>query len=73
VFHALFVLVILMPLLPGLHPRMASELRGPQPTRELEPPGFMALHYGRWTPVVILFAHIVYGVIVGAFYQLARG
>lgn len=71
VFHALFVLVVLMPLLPGLHPRMASELRGPQPTRELEPPGFMALHYGRWTPILVLFAHIIYGIILGAFYQLA--
>jgi hypothetical protein len=71
VFHSLFVLTVFMPLLPGLHPRMASELRGPQPTRELEPPGFMGLHYGRWTPVVILVAHLVYGIILGAFYRLA--
>jgi hypothetical protein len=31
----------------------------------------MGLHYGQWTPVVILFAHTVYGVIMGAFYRLA--
>jgi uncharacterized membrane protein YagU involved in acid resistance len=31
--HALVVLIALMPILPGLHPRMASEHRGPEPTR----------------------------------------
>jgi uncharacterized membrane protein YagU involved in acid resistance len=39
--HALFVLLVGMPLLPGLHPRMASEQRGPTPTHQLEPPGFL--------------------------------
>lgn len=38
--HGLFVLLTGMPLLPGLHPRMASEQHGPTPTRQLEPPGF---------------------------------
>ncbi len=68
--HGLIVLVALMPLMPGFHPRMASEQQGPEPTRELEPPGFMALNYGRRTPIVALFAHMVYGAILGAFYQL---
>jgi hypothetical protein len=66
--HGLFVLVVVMPLLPGLHPRMASEQRGPTPTRQLEPPGFLALHYGRRTPLVTLVAHVVYGAILGTFY-----
>lgn len=65
------VLVAAMPLLPGLHPRMASEHHGPEPTRALEPPGFMALHYGRRTPVLSLLAHLVYGAILGSFYTLA--
>jgi hypothetical protein len=39
--HALFVWLMVMPLLPGLHPSMASEQRGPEPTRLLEPPGFL--------------------------------
>ena len=69
--HGLAVLVALMPLLPGFHPRMASEQRGPEPTRALEPPGFLALNYGRRTPLVALLAHVVYGVIIGAFYRLA--
>ena len=69
IVHAFFVLIVIMPLLPGLHPRMASEQRGPTPTRLLEPPGFLALHYGRRTPVVIVAAHIVYGTILGALYR----
>jgi uncharacterized membrane protein YagU involved in acid resistance len=65
-FHGIFVLVVLMPLLPNVHPRMATEDYGPSPTRQLEPPGFLALNYGRRTPVVTLLAHVVYGAILGA-------
>jgi hypothetical protein len=71
--HGLAVLVVLMPALPGFHPRMATEQRGPEPTRELEPPGFLALNYGRRTPLLTLLAHLVYGAIIGAFYRLAGG
>jgi uncharacterized membrane protein YagU involved in acid resistance len=68
--HALFVLGAVMPLLPSFHPRMASEQRGPTATRQLEPPGFLALNYGRRTPVSVILSHLVYGAILGAFYQL---
>jgi uncharacterized membrane protein YagU involved in acid resistance len=68
--HGLFVLLAIMPMLPGLHPRMASEQRGPEPTRQLEPPGFLALNYGRRTPLSVIAAHLVYGAILGAFYRL---
>jgi len=68
--HGLFVLLAIMPMLPGLHPRMASEQRGPEPTRQLEPPGFLALNYGRRTPLSVILAHLVYGIILGAFYRL---
>jgi uncharacterized membrane protein YagU involved in acid resistance len=71
--HTLFVLFVVMPLLPGLHPRMASEQRGPEPTRQLEPPGILALNYGRRTPLSMLLAHLVYGTVLGAFYQLEEG
>ena len=67
--HGLFVLTVVMPVLPGLHPRMASEQRGPTPTRLLEPPGFLALNYGRGTPISVLFAHLIYGGVLGAFYS----
>ena len=68
--HGLFVLLAVMPMLPGLHPRMATEQRGPEPTRQLEPPGFLALNYGRRTPLSVIVAHLVYGTIIGAFYRL---
>lgn len=68
VFHGLFILIVLMPALPDLHPRMASKHHGPTPTRQLEPPGFMALNYGRNTPALTLLSHVMYGVLLGAFY-----
>lgn len=71
--HALAVLIAVMPVLPGFHPRMASERRGPEPTRSLEPPGFLALHYGHQTPAIAIGAHLVYGAILGGFYRLAGG
>ena len=69
--HALFVLVAVMPLMPALHLRMASEQHGPTPTRQLEPPGFLALHYGGRTPLSVILAHLIYGGILGTFYRLA--
>lgn len=71
--QGLVVLVTFMPILPTLHPRMADEHRGPEPTRALEPPGFMALNYGRQTPLVTLLGHLVYGGLIGACYELACG
>jgi len=71
--HGLVILLTFMPMLPGLHPRMASEYQGPEPTRNLEPPGFLALNYGRRTPAVALTAHVVYGIILGSFYRLSGG
>ena len=68
--HALFVLVAADTLLSALHPRMASEEQGPTPTRQLEPPGFLALNYGRRTPLAVILPHLVYGGILGAFYRL---
>lgn len=71
IVHALVVLMAVMPILPSVHPRMASEYRGPEPTRQLEPPGFMAIYYGKSTPFITLIAHILYGAVLGAFYRLA--
>ena len=68
VFHGLFILTVVMPMMPDVHPRMASKHHGPTPTRQLEPPGFMALNYGRNTPAITLVAHFLYGVLLGAFY-----
>lgn len=68
--HAVFVLSVGMPVLPGMHPRMASEQQGPTVVRQLEPPGFMAVNYGYNTPISIIVAHIVYGIILGACYSV---
>ena len=69
--HVLFVLTIGMPVIPAVHPRMVSEYFGPTPNRQLQPPGFLALNYGRRTPIVALVSHLLYGAILGAFYRLA--
>jgi uncharacterized membrane protein YagU involved in acid resistance len=68
--QALFVLTVVVSLLPSFHPRMASEQKGPTVTRQLEPPGFLALNYGYQTPVSVLIAHLIYGAILGAFYTM---
>jgi hypothetical protein len=70
VVHGIFVLVVVVTLLPGLHPRMASERHGPTAGNLLEPPGFMALHYGSRTPIAVILSHTVFGAILGAFYHL---
>ena len=68
IVQAVFVLTMLLPVLPALHPRMANEQYGPTVVRQLEPPGFLGLHYGIRTPISVLTAHVVYGAILGAFY-----
>jgi hypothetical protein len=70
-FHGLFLLVVGISVLPSIHPRMSGKHRGPTPTRQLEPPGLLALHYGAMTPAVAMVAHVVYGAILGGFYELA--
>jgi hypothetical protein len=65
VIHGTVALLVLVPLLPGVHPRMASERGAPSRGSVLEPPGLLALNYGRETPVVALLAHLAYGVALG--------
>jgi uncharacterized membrane protein YagU involved in acid resistance len=66
-FHGFAALMAIVPLLPGVHRRMASERSGPRLDAVLEPPGLFALNYGRETPAVTLVAHIIYGALLGAF------
>jgi len=70
IVHAFFVLTVFMAFLPGLHPRMASEQHGPEAQNMLEPPGFLALHYGGRTPLAVILSHAIFGAILGAFYHL---
>jgi hypothetical protein len=71
--HVAFVLTAGMRIIPGLHPRMASEEHGPSVTRQLEPPGFLALNYGVRTPAVTLAAHLMFGGVLGAMYRVSPG
>jgi len=68
--HGLFLLVVVLPVLPYMHPRLATEYDGPTATRRIEPPGFMGLNYGYRTPFTTLLGHACYGMILGAFYPL---
>lgn len=63
--HVAVALTVLLPLLPGIHPRMASHRAGPASTAMLEPPGLLGLNYGVQTPAVAIVAHVVYGAGLG--------
>ncbi len=63
--HGIAALTLIIPLLPGIHPRMASERQGPTGDVVLEPPGPLALNYGRATAAVTLAAHVAYGSLLG--------
>ena len=71
--HGLFLLAVGLPMLPHVHPRMASEHDGPTATRRLEPPGFLGLNYGRRTALITLLGQLVYGAILGAAYAVHIG
>jgi len=68
--HGAFLLVTALPLLPFVHPRMASEYHGATARRQLEPPGFLAMNYGYGTPLTTLLGQTVYGATLGGFLQL---
>lgn len=63
--HVGITLTALVPLLVGIHPRMASERAGPASTAVLEPPGLFGLNYGVQTPAVAIAAHVAFGVALG--------
>jgi hypothetical protein len=67
--HGAFVLTVGLQILTSFHPRMARPFQGPTPTRQLEPPGFLALNYGGGTPLATLVAHLIYGLVLGIFYD----
>ncbi|MFI7427762.1 hypothetical protein ACIBPB_12320 [Micromonospora sp. NPDC049836] len=63
--HVGIALTVLLPLLPGVHPRMASQRAGLGRTAVLEPPGLLGLNYGVQTPTVAVAVHAVYGIVLG--------
>jgi uncharacterized membrane protein YagU involved in acid resistance len=67
--HSAVVLLVVMPLLPALHPRIASLEQGPTGMKLIEPPGPLALHYGPSTPLMVIVAHVIFGMVIGALYH----
>ena len=65
ILHGAVALTVLVPLLPGVHPRMASGRAGPRSTAVLEPPGLLGVNYGIETPAVTFAAHVVFGCALG--------
>lgn len=63
--HGAVALMVLVPLLAGIHPRMATHRAGPASTAVLEPPGLLGLNYGAETPIVAAAAHLAYGTALG--------
>ncbi len=63
--HVAVALTVLVPLLAGVHPRVASTRAGPKSAASLEPPGLLGLNYGVQTPVVAVVAHLAFGVALG--------
>jgi hypothetical protein len=63
--HVGVAVTVLVPLLPGVHPRMASARAGPASISVLEPPGLGGLNYGAETPAVAVIAHLAFGIALG--------
>ncbi|WBB68394.1 hypothetical protein [Micromonospora sp. WMMD812] len=63
--HVGIALTVLLPLLPGVHPRMASPRAGLASAAVLEPPGVFALNYGNQTPAIVAVVHVLYGAVLG--------
>jgi uncharacterized membrane protein YagU involved in acid resistance len=70
--HGILLLACALPLLPYVHPRMASEYHAANAIRQLEPPGFLAMNYGYHTPLSTLIGQVIYGATLGGFLQVER-
>lgn len=68
--HGLLLIAFALPLLPTVHPRMASEYDGATARKQLEPPGFLGLNYGPGTPLATVIAQTIYGATLGGFLEL---
>ncbi len=68
--HAIVLLVTILPLIPYVHPRMASDYDGPARSHRLEPPGFIGSNYGYSTPLTVVVSLCAYGAILGLGVQL---
>jgi len=68
--HGLFLITVVLPMMPYIHPRMATEYDGPTSKRRLEPPGPFGLHYGRLTPTITVIGQTLFGLVLGLAFSL---
>jgi hypothetical protein len=68
---------VMMGMMPKMHPRMGESDDAPDRGHEssdgsllLKPPGVFAKNYGTATPVGIVMAHVIYGLVTGLVYGL---
>lgn len=71
--HALFLVTVFLPLLPYIHPHLATDYDGPSALARLEPPGPFGLNYGFATPLVTILAQSLFGLIFGLGYGASVG
>ena len=69
--HGAFLIAVFLPLLPVVHPRLASGYDGPSALTQIEPPGAFGLNYGGATPATTVAAQCLYGLILGLGYGAA--
>ncbi len=70
--HGVVLLVVVLPLVPYVHPRMANDYDGPTLTQRLEPPGFIGLNYGYRTPLSVITAQAAFGLVLGLCFQMSE-
>jgi hypothetical protein len=70
ILHGALLLLVFLPVMAELHPRMATERTGLTVIKQIEPPGPIGLHYGIHTPLVTMIGQIIYGLVLGAGYHV---
>lgn len=68
--HGAFLITVILPLLPFIHPNLATHYDGPSALARLEPPGPFGLNYGYATPATTIAAQVLFGLIFGAGYGM---
>jgi hypothetical protein len=69
--HGLFLIAVFLPLLPYIHPRLASDYDGVHALPQIEPPGPFGLNYGWATPLATVLAQALFGLVFGIGYGAA--
>ncbi len=71
--HGGFLVAVFLPLLPYIHPRLATDYDGPGALSLIEPPGPFGLNYGWATPLATVLAQTLFGTIFGLGFGAALG